>query len=356
MKQDTPKNILFFYSELAGYFLSCAETLALQYGYKVHIVHWPINPEAPFSFREYEGVKLYPKENYSREDLFGLFQALAPSLVFTIGWMDPDYKALAKQIRQSGTQVVAGLDNHWRGDLRQQVARWISPFYIKPFFDYLWVPGDPQYLFAKKLGYQEKHILRGFYSADVQVFQDAYERFKEEKEKKYPHSFLYVGRFVEVKGVLELTKAFEELKEEINHDWTLNLVGSGPLKNQIKESESVKVRDFVQADELPELAKDNGCFILPSLFEPWGVVLHEFAGAGLPLISSQNCGSSTQFIKDKENGYLFQDPGISEIKEVLRKVIESSDEQLLTMAERSYQLSNVITPQTWSETLLSIVD
>lgn len=356
MRQDHTGNILFFYSELATYFLACAETLAIAHGYQVHIVHWPINPEAPFSFRDYKGVTLHPKENYSREELLKLFEELQPQLVFTIGWMDADYKAIAKRIKQSGTPVVAGLDNHWRGDLRQQIARIISPWYIKPYFTHLWVPGDPQYTFAKKLGFTEKKILRGFYSADLPAFHKAYERFQEEKKKKYPHSFLYVGRFVEVKGVLELVQAFKELQEELSHDWTLQLVGSGPLKAQIQTSESVKIMDFVQADKLPELARQSGCFILPSVFEPWGVVLHEFAGAGLPLISYKDCGSSTQFLQHEENGYIFQEHSISAIKQVLRKIIESNDQQLLNMAEKSHQLSKQISPESWAATFLSVLN
>ena len=41
--------ILFLYSELAGYFIACAKELGrAEWVEAVRIIHWPVNPEAPF--------------------------------------------------------------------------------------------------------------------------------------------------------------------------------------------------------------------------------------------------------------------------------------------------------------------
>ncbi|MEL6255154.1 MAG: glycosyltransferase family 4 protein [Bacteroidota bacterium] len=348
-------NILLFYSEMAAYFLACAETLHLNHGYQVHVVHWPINPEAPFAFREYKGVHLYPKDQYSVEGLYDLYKSLDPELVFTIGWMDPEYKALAKRMKRDGKFVVAGMDNRWKGNARQQLAILASPFYLKPFFTHIWIPGDPQYKFASKLGFPDKNILRGFYSADIAPFHKAFHKFKEQKSSEYPHNFLYVGRFLELKGLDILIDAFSELREEINHDWTMTLIGNGPMREKLEGREAVKFMDFVQPNELPELAINSGCFVFPSTGDNWGVVLHEFAGAGLPLISSLRSGATTAFVKDGENGYRFGAHTTAEIKEALRKVIMHTDEELNEMSHKSHEISKQISPDTWSETLLSVI-
>lgn len=355
MDQSKPIKVLFFYSELAAYFLACAERLHLDYGVEVHIVHWPINPEAPFSFRSYQGVHLHPKADYDREALFDLYKRLSPSLLFTAGWMDADYKFLAKKIRKEGIPVIVGLDNHWKGNLRQQLASLISPFYLKPNYSHVWVPGDPQYTFAQKLGYKEDKILRGFYSADLAPFKQAYERFKEEKKQKYPHRFLYVGRFVEVKGISLLVDAFKELCGEMEHDWELELVGTGPLKAEFEGSERIYIRDFVQPEDLPDLAQKSGCFVLPSLHEPWGVVLHEFAGAGLPLISSSSCGAATAFLENGKNGYAYGTHDKNQIKACLKQIIAMTDAGLNEMSLESYKLSQTISPESWSKTLYSLI-
>ncbi|MEM6804602.1 MAG: glycosyltransferase family 4 protein [Bacteroidota bacterium] len=355
MEQKKSIKVLFFYSELAAYFLACAEKLYQEYGVEIHIVHWPINPEAPFNFRTYEGVYLYPKANYDREGLFALYQQLSPSLLFTAGWMDADYKFLAKKIRKEGIPVIVGLDNHWKGNLRQQLASLISPFYLKPNYSHVWVPGDPQYTFARKLGYKEDKILKGFYSADLAPFMQAYERIKEEKKEKYPHRFLYVGRFVEVKGISLLVEAFQDLSKEMEHDWELELVGTGPLKAAFEGSTRIHIRDFVQPERLPELAQNSGCFVLPSLHEPWGVVLHEFAGAGLPLISSSSCGAATAFLEHGRNGFAYEHHNQNQIKACLKHIIEMSDEDLCKMSLESYKISQKISPESWSKTLYSLI-
>jgi len=351
----SPGNILLYYSEMAAYFLACAEHLHLKHGYEVHIVHWPINPVAPFAFRQYQGVHLYAKDDFTEEGLYELYEKLDPELVFTIGWMDPEYKALAKRIKRDGKIVIAGMDNRWKGNARQQLARLASPFYLKPFFTHIWVPGDPQYKFAQKLGFADENILRGFYSADLAPFQKAYQNYKSKKQEKYPHNFLYVGRFVEHKGLDILIDAFSELKEEMQHDWSLTLAGSGPMRERLEGREAVKFMDFVQPEKLPELAAESGCFVFPSTDDPWGVVLHEFAGAGLPLISSLRSGAVTAFLKDGQNGYLYGDHSSQEIKEALRKIISHSDEELNQLSANSFEISKQISPDTWSETLLSVI-
>lgn len=44
--------------------------------------------------------------------------------------------------------------------------------------------------------------------------------------------------------------------------------------------------------------------ILPSYHEPWGLVVNEAMAAGLPVIVSNECGSSLDLVRDGENGYV----------------------------------------------------
>ena len=43
-------------------------------------------------------------------------------------------------------------------------------------------------------------------------------------------------------------------------------------------------------------------FILPSKYEPWGVVVHEAACSGLPLILSDSVGSRNELLINNHNG------------------------------------------------------
>ncbi|WP_416171448.1 glycosyltransferase family 4 protein [Algoriphagus boritolerans] len=46
------------------------------------------------------------------------------------------------------------------------------------------------------------------------------------KELNYPHSFIFVGRFVEEKGIGYLVKAWDSIIDKCG--WTLTLIGDGP--------------------------------------------------------------------------------------------------------------------------------
>ena len=348
--------ILFLYSEVAAYFLACAEALHLEYGCEVHIVRWPINPEAPFQFREYQGVTFYERDQLNDHDLIELYKTIQPELVYVSGWMDKGYLKAAKVIKQSNVPVVCGLDNHWRGDIRQKVATWISPFFLKNKFTHAFVPGIYQYEFARRLGFAPNQILTGMYSADLKLFDSVYHNSSLSKKESYPHNFLYVGRLIELKGIEELYQAFQKLTDEKKHDWTLTLVGSGNLTEKWTENPKVTIKDFVQPDELATLAVDAGCFILPSRNEPWGVVLHEFAGAGLPLVASNTVGSRSAFLKEGYNGYTHQAGNINSLKDALGKIVDTSDKKLLEMSQRSNELSRQITPTIWAATLLGIIN
>ena len=56
---------------------------------------------------------------------------------------------------------------------------------------------------------------------------------------------------------------------------------NGPLKEQLQNHDDIKVIDFVQPEEFENIIKQSGCLLLPSIKEPWALVLHEFSAAGL---------------------------------------------------------------------------
>lgn len=346
--------VLFLYSELAGYFLACAEALHRFYDCEVHIVHWPINPEAPFEFGKYEGIHFYPREEMQVAEIVDLYQQIQADMVYVSGWMDKGYVSAAKKIKKVGIPVVCGSDNHWTGSLRQYIGTWLSPWIIQPSFSHFFVPGLYQYEFGRRLGFPADRILTGMYSADVYRFWEAYTS-RSGSAQPYPHNFLYVGRYIEHKGILDLCTAFTQLCKEMDHDWHLTLVGAGPLYEQMPKMDRISYLPFVQPDDLPSLASDAGCFVLPSHNEPWGVALHEFAAAGLPLITTTVCGSGTAFLRNGYNGSLSIPADIPSLKSAMTQIILSSDDTLKEWGQRSHELSKQITPESWAATLLSVI-
>src|ERR1700752_3853814 len=167
MKQQN--NIVFLYTEIAPYFLACCSTLAENYQTNIHVIRYPINNEAPFTFSNQEKVNLYNRNDYNLDSLAGLVKEINPSFIICSGWIDKDYLRICKKYYKKIPTILT-MDTHWRGDIKQQVATLLSPFLLKNKFSHAWVPGNAQKQYAKKLGFKNNEITLGFYSCDVDYF------------------------------------------------------------------------------------------------------------------------------------------------------------------------------------------
>ncbi len=104
------------------------------------------------------------------------------------------------------------------------------------------------------------------------------------------------------------------------------------------------------------MIEDTSVFVLPSRFEPWGVVVHEFAAAGMPLICSEEVGAATAFLKEGYNGYFFPAGQPSVLQQKLQKIGRLTPDELALMGKRSHQMAQHINPTNWAHTLWSLVE
>ncbi|MCW3807477.1 glycosyltransferase family 4 protein [Plebeiibacterium marinum] len=339
---------LFLYTELAGYVMSCFKALA-EKNVEVHVVRWPVNKEAPFEFDIPKGVTIYNRTDYTNKSLLELVKNIDPDKIICSGWVDKGYLKTAKYYKGKIPTVLT-LDNQWFGGIKQQIARIISPFYLIKHFSHAWVPGEPQAKYARKLGFGE-NIYTGFYSADINNFNNIY---KEKNNKEIPKRLLYVGRYIPQKGLDLLFDAFIELQKESANDWELWCLGTGELYDQRPSHPKIKHYGFVQPTDMPKYLKETGVFVLPSRFEPWGVVVHEMAAAGFPMVCSSAIGSTSQFLMENQNGYIFKNEDKEELKQALKKIMQLDQEELKCMSQQSNKLGISHTPEKWAEVVLRI--
>lgn len=348
-----PKKILFLYTEIAGYFLACVRGLLEHHQVEVHLVRWPVNKEAPFEFDTSSDIHLYQRNDYEVEQLLQLAKDITPDVIVCSGWIDKGYLKVVKQF-SGEIPTVLTLDNHWLGSMKQRVATLASPFVLKNKFSHAWVPGNPQRIYAEKLGF--KNILTGFYSADVPLFEQEYEKNKRNKSAAFPHRFIYIGRYLEFKGIFDMWNAFLRLKKEHPNDWEFWCLGTGDLYDQRVEHEDIHHFGFVQPSELSDYIAQTGIFVLPSHKEPWAVTVHEFAASGFPLICSDKVGAIDRFVEDGKNGHVFEAGNEQQLFEVMKSMVQRSDDELFLMGEASRELARQITPQKWAKTLMGVLE
>jgi glycosyltransferase involved in cell wall biosynthesis len=343
--------VIFLYTEIATYFTACCNEL--QKFADVHVIRYPVNKEAPFQFGEDgDGVKYYERKNHSPEELKQLVLSLNPDIIFCSGWIDKEYLKICAAYKGK-IPVVLCMDTKWKGTAKQKIAALLSPFLLKTKFSHAWVPGNRQKEYAKKLGFAEKQIHTGYYCADTSFFSPLFHKYKAQKKTNFPKRFLYVGRYYDFKGITDLWQAFIQLQKETPSEWELWCLGTGDIDPM--QHPKIKHFGFVQPSDLEPYIADTGIFILPSRFEPWAVVVHEYAAAGFPMILSSEVGAADSFLITGENGYLFEPANIPDLKEKLKSITAVSDETLNLMSERSAALADRLTTQTWAQTALTII-
>lgn len=344
-------NIIYFYSEVMGYTLSVVKELVKDKQTQVHIVYWDKNRKAKFELPPIENVIYYKRSEMQVDDLKNMLVNLKPGILYVSGRMDKDYLKATKFAKKLNIKTVSAFDNQWHGSLKNYIATSISYLLYRQYFDYLWVAGVYQYEYARRLRYSKDKIIWNLYSAENSIFNNNYQNKKLPANK----TFLFVGRLVKEKGISLLIQAFIESQKELHHDWKLLLIGNGPVKDEIPENASIEIVDFLQPEELIRKTSDGGVFILPSIHEPWGVVLHEFALLGFPIICSDACGAATAFVKNGYNGYIFEANNMNDLKACLVKIIHTDNSELAQMSVRSHELGNYINPTISAVTLMSVL-
>lgn len=344
------KNIVFFNLAVMPYHVAVFKAL-IEKGFNCIVYWYGTKPKTKYRAPEIEGMTLYNRFEFkSPKSLFEHSNQYNPLLIVCSGWADKEYNSACSLYRKIGVTTVASSDTQWHGG-RQWLNRLLSPFRHKRYFDYIWAAGMLQFDYARKLGYKPDRIILNCFAGDTHSFSRV---SIEKKIKAYPKRFLFVGRFVNVKAIDVLISAWDAIKDK--HGWQLELVGDGPLKEKFKnESHDVIIKDFMNQESLAIEAQKSGCFIIPSRFEPWALVIHEFAAAGLPIISSDRCGASRHFVLNGYNGFIVRADDIKALKSAIEKIINSTDEELIRFSFNSRKLALQCPPEFVADTLISLL-
>lgn len=140
----------------------------------------------------------------------------------------------------------------------------------------------------------------------------------------------FVGRLVYEKGVQTVIEAMPRVLEEVP-DLRFLVAGTGPhvraLQAMIDEfgmSEKIKLLGFVDANNLVKFYKCADLTVVPSLYEPFGMVTLEAMVAGCPVIVADT-GGLKEIVVHEETGLCFK-PGNSEsLAQAMIRVLKNED-------------------------------
>ena len=342
-------NILVLYSRLSDYFIACLkEDIALNNNFFLVFRYYP-SKQAPFNFKSEKNLKIYNESNFKKNEILEKAAAFKPDLVYVSGWKNKKYLFLAKKYKLKGINVVLTMDNHWKKEIKQYFFTLFSRFFLLSRFTHIWIPGQPQYEYAKKLGFKKNRIITGLYCANENLFKTI-------NQSKFNRQFLFIGRLVEHKGLIILFNVINKLIEEKKLNFKFHFVGNGPLLNHIPKHPNIKHTQFINPIDLPNILKNAGIFILPSLYEAWGVVIHEAVLSGLPVITTYQTGASSEFIINNKNGFLYNAKNEKELKNIILSSVNMTESEYFKMSTNSKKLSDKINLTNWSKQLNFILN
>jgi 1,4-alpha-glucan branching enzyme len=133
--------------------------------------------------------------------------------------------------------------------------------------------------------------------AYAKIGNDDLSRFRSKFALPEEKIVLFVGRLVHEKGVHVLVNAVPKVLEKVNAKFII--VGNGYMKEQLSNivknmgfAHKVMFTGFVDDETLKKLQKCADVSVVPSLFEPFGIVAIEAMAAKSPVVVSDTGGLS----------------------------------------------------------------
>lgn len=177
--------------------------------------------------------------------------------------------------------------------------------------------GSPHKSLLDSLGFKGKVVKTlGVGLANFSIQQEPHQSLP----KLFNGEFLCIARLSDEKNLEFLLKFFS-----LHPEYRLTLIGDGPLLaklNQLKP-DNVNLIPHVPNVKLGSYFQKASVFILPSLKEPWGLVIEEALFFNLPILVSSKVGSAIDLVVRPQTGLVFEPGSIKSLSSQTAYLINS---------------------------------
>lgn len=326
-------------------------------GVELLIVHPASMPDTDFAWRIDEYAEAHPWSTPPEpSELVELVRRFDPDAVVMQSWDFAPYRAVMKSLPDRVLRIL-WMDNVWRNIPKQWLGRMVSRAYVQPLYDVALVPSDRTEFFARRLGFAPHDVIRGMLTADTDLFASG-PRAGEELAGR--HRFLSVLRLVHHKGADVLAEAYREYRTMAvetgetggsGDPWDLDVVGIGPMRDRFEGIDGVHLHGFLQPPAVADLMRSSSCYVNPSREEPYAVVLHEAAVAGMPLLCTDFVGAAPTMIQDGYNGWVVTGGRPDLLAAAMARMSDQGADRLEEMSAISRNLGSRLSPDGWARNL-----
>jgi glycosyltransferase involved in cell wall biosynthesis len=157
---------------------------------------------------------------------------------------------------------------------------------------------------------------------------------------------LFCAKLQPWKGPLDLLEAFARANVPESY---LVFAGDGPLRSRVEQrardqgiSGRIRFLGFVNQSQLPAVYRASDLLVLPSLYEPFGLVVNEAMLCGCPVAVSDRVGAKFDLVRQSENGCVFPAGDVDALAVVLTDILSDPDKRLRMSAAARTRM------ETWS--------
>jgi glycosyltransferase involved in cell wall biosynthesis len=266
-----------------------------------------------FRDRDYEAIPGKARASA----LVSALEELQPTAVAINGWSAPEARAALRWCRSRKRTAILMSESQQSDSVRWKPLEWLKRAVVRQF-DSALVGGRSHARYLEALGMSGDRIAYGYDVVDNRHFEQGALRARSDaaevrRRMSLPERyFLASARFIEKKNLPFLVDAFARCHADAGeNDSHLVVLGDGPERTAIEARiraaglhGRVHLPGFIQYGELPHYYGLAEAFVLPSLVEPWGLVVNEAMAAAIPVLVSRACGAA-ELVIEGENGFTF---------------------------------------------------
>ena len=299
------------------------QELTQAHGVQVKLVATTMRGEGLANFKKYWGFLLKTVSATVRGD-FDLVHAhyLMPVAAFAL--IPAAFRRKPLVITAHGTDIFSGMAWPWRPLIARALRRACRIIVVSQFLaEHL----AKNYGIAQTAGHE-------FVIANMGVNTERFTpgdrrglKRADELPADVPH-LLFVGNFVEQKGVVDLARALVKLRER-GVGFQATLLGHGPKMPEVLAiveplGDAVRFRTVVSHEMLVDVFRSADIFVLPSRREGVGLlVCLEALSCGVPVVAGR-AGGLPEIIHDGENGVLVEPQNPDALADAIQRLVEDA--------------------------------